>query len=110
MKNKKLILAAAIIVTILLTAGTLIAASEVIYFDTDGKTNPAEEVQAAKTNDAAKTKSTEEVLNSAEETPIQSYSQEIPTINNPGLQTPLIVLLVGFTVIIAGVNYRLNKE
>lgn len=105
MKNKNIILAAAIIVIILLTAGTLITAAEIVYYDKDDKANPAEGMQTVKTSNVIKTTDA-----ASEENAIQSYSQEIPAAGHPGFQTPLIILLVGFTAIIAGVNHRLNKE
>lgn len=95
MKNTFLILSAASIVILLLMTGTSIATTEIVNQDNEEE-ETIEEIEAAK----------------MKQIPIQAFSQDIPPAENTGLRlgTPLIILLAGFTAIVAGVNYRLNKE
>lgn len=92
MKNRLFKLAAAITLSVFLLGGAVIAASEIIDFENNGP------VQTTQTEPAR----AEEIH--------QSFSADVEEMDKIGkIQYPMIVLIFGFTVIIAGVNYRLRE-
>lgn len=96
MKNKLFKLAAVITLSVFLLAGAVIAAPGIIDFDYGGKKT----VQSGQSEQPQP----EEIH--------QSFSADLKETGKYGnaVQLPMIILIFGFTVIIAGVNYRLRDK
>ena len=92
MKNKLFKVAAVITLSVFLLAGAVIAAPGIIDFDNKTQTQPAQNEQSQPESH-------------------QSFSADVGEIGGYGkVQYPMIILIFGFTVIIAGVNYRLREK
>ncbi|WNY24251.1 hypothetical protein MmiHf6_15810 [Methanimicrococcus hongohii] len=99
--KSKTIWAALIIACALFTAGAAVAVSELLDFN---KINEADAISG--TSPDLTTPS-----DSSGSAPIQSFSADIDDIDDAaGTQLPMIVLIFGFTVIIAVINYSLREK